>query len=258
MSLGLELHSKEPLLYPILQDMNEGIILADASHNMIFYNESAEKILATPLDKFLGQNVYEISAEFAFSSILKSQQFLPTHKLINGEEINITKGLIEVSPDNYFIYFILSPVNTFNDIHLQTLLNNPYEGIAIFDQNYRLIYANELCYSSFGCDNEEQLADEFITSLIPLTLFSESINKARPIYEAITIKSRTIGLIYLPIIRHNHLAGIIVKSSLFPQQERNWGDLVEEYNSGATYNLDYIVGQSEFIKQQREFAQKAL
>lgn len=258
MSLSLELHSKELLLYPILQTVSEGIILADASLNMIFYNESAEKILATQLDKFLGKNIDQIRPEFTIDSMLKNHQGLTqTRAFINDEEINLTKGLIKVAPDNFYCYLILSSVNTFNDIQLQSLINNPYEGIAVFNHNSRLIYANELCYNFFGCENSEQLSDE-LASLIPLTLLSESINKARPMAETITIKSRTIELIYLPIIRHNNLAGIIVKSSLTSRQERNWGHLVEEYNSGtATYYLDHIVGNSEAINKQKEFAKKA-
>lgn len=258
MSLGLELHSKELFLSPILEGVSEGIILADTSLNMIFYNESAEKILSTPLDKFLGQNIDKIRPEFTINSMLKNHQRLTqTREFINGEEINLTKGLIEVAPDIFYTYIILSSVDTFNDIQLQSLINSPYEGIAVFNQHSRLIYANDLCYSFFGCDNNEQLSDE-LTSIIPLTLLSESINKARPMAETITIKSRIIELIYLPIIRHNHLLGIIVKSSLTSREERNWGHLVEEYNSGtATYYLDHIIGNSEIIKQQKEFAKKA-
>ena len=52
MSLNLELHSKEFLFYPILQNIDEGILITDTSLQVIFFNEHAEKS-TTSMQKIL-------------------------------------------------------------------------------------------------------------------------------------------------------------------------------------------------------------
>ncbi len=258
MSLGLELHSKELLLYPILQSVDEGIILSDASLNLIFYNDNAEKILATELDKYLGKHIDTIRPEFKINSmVINNEKISHSLESINGEEVKITRGIVEVSPDTFYSYLILSPVESFNDNQLRSLMDSPYEGIAVFNQNLRLIYANNLCYGFFACETKEELAEEF-TSVIPHTLLAESITKSKPMAETIIVKSRTIELIYLPIVRHELTVGVIVKSSMTSRRERNWGQIVAEFNNGtANYYLSHISGSNKLLNEQKILATKA-
>lgn len=259
MSLNLELHSKELLLYPILQNVDEGILITDTSLNVIFFNEHAEKIYHTDAEDIIGKHVDTLKPSLNLETMIKNQQRLLRDKeFINGNEVVIIKGMLELAPDKFAAYAILHNTYSLEENQLNSLLQSPYEGIAVFDENLRLLYANEVCFRFFKCTSKNELYDE-LTPLIPRTSLNDCMNKAKPVGgELVTARGKLFELIFLPIVRYNRTIGIIVKAIPAYRQERTWGQMVEQYNHGtAQYYFESIVGNSQALVEQKELAAKA-
>lgn len=259
MSLNLEVHAKELLLYPILQNVDEGILITDTSLNVVFFNEHAEKIYHTDADDIIGKHVDTLKPSLNLETMIRDQQRLVRDKVfINGDEVVVIKGLLELAPDKFSAYAILRNTFSMEEIQLQSLLQSPYEGITVFDENLRLLYANEVCFRFFKCNTKTELYDE-ISSLIPRTSLNNSLAKAKPIAgELVTVRGKLFELIFLPIVRYNHTIGMIVKGVPALHQERTWGQMVEQFNHGtAQYYLESIVGNNQALVRQKELAAKA-
>ncbi|MGS0763604.1 sigma 54-interacting transcriptional regulator [Syntrophomonas curvata] len=259
MSLNLELHSKKLLLYPILQNIDEGILITDTSLNVIFFNEHAEKIYHTDAEDIIGKHADTLKPSLNLEAMIRDQQRLVRDKtFINGDEVAVIKGLLELAPDKFAAYAILHNTFSMEEIQLKSLLQSPYEGIAVFDENLRLLYANEVCFRFFKCNGKNELHNE-LSSLIPRTSLNNSIVKAKPVAgELVTARGRLLELVFLPIVRYNRTIGIIVKGIPSHRQERTWGQMVEQYNHGtAQYYFESIVGSSQALVKQKELAAKA-
>ncbi len=259
MSLNLELHSKKLLLYPILQNIDEGILITDTSLNVIFFNEQAEKIYHTDAETIMGKHADTLNPSLDLEAMIREQQRLIRAKaIINGDEVMVVKGLLELAPDKFAAYAILHNAFSKEEIQLQSLLQSPYEGIAVFDENLRLLYANETCFRFFKCNNKNELYHE-LSSLIPLTNLNNSMLKAQPTAgDLVTVRGKLVELMFLPIVRSNRTIGIIVKGIPIYRQERTWGQMMEQYNQGtAQYYLESIVGDNQALVKQKELAAKA-
>jgi transcriptional regulator with PAS, ATPase and Fis domain len=259
LSLNLEMHAKELLLYPILQNVDEGILITDTSLNVVFFNQHAEKIYHTDADDIIGKHVDTLKPSLNLETMIRDQQRLVKDKaFINGDEVLVIKGLLELAPDKFSAYAILRNTSSMEEIQLKSLLQSPYEGITVFDENLRLLYANEVCFRFFKCSTKAELSDE-ISALIPRTSLNDSLTMAKPVAgELVTLRGKLFELIFLPIVRSNHTIGMIVKGIPAVHQERNWGQMVEQYNRGtAQYYLDSIVGNNPALVKQKELAAKA-
>lgn len=259
MSLNLELHSKELLLYPILQNIDEGILITDTSLNVIFFNEHAEKIYHIDAEDILGKHVDTLKPSLNLEAMIRDQQRLVRNKeFINGDEVVIIKGLLELAPDKFAAYAILRNTFSMEENQLNSLLQSPYEGIAVFDDNLRLLHANDVCFRFFKCNNKNELYDA-LSSLIPRTSLNDSMVKAKPLAgELVTARGRLLELVFLPIVRYNRTIGMIVKGIPTYRQERTWGQMVEQYNHGtAQYYFESIVGNNRALVEQKELAAKA-
>ena len=204
MALNLELHSKEFLLYPILQNINEGIIITDTSLQVIFFNEHAEKIYNIDAEDIIGQHVDTLKPSLNLEVMINNQQQLvKDKKFINGDEVVIVKGVLELTPGKLAVYAILHSTYSMEENQLNSLLQTPYEGIAVFNDNLRLIYANDVCFRFFKCNSKNELYDELV-SLIPRTSLQDSMSKAKPIAgEIIKLRGKLFELVFLPVIRYN-------------------------------------------------------
>lgn len=259
MSLNLEQYTKELLLYPILQNINEGIIITDTSQTTIFFNENAEKIYNIEASDILGKHIDTLKPPLNFSRMIENRQRLVHNKeFINGEQINITKGILELSPGTFCCYAVLQGDNSMEDSQLSSLLHSPYEGIVIFDLNLRPIYANEVCYRFFKCKSKNELIDE-LTPIIARSNLEDSLTKAKPMAgETVSIHGHIFEFLYLPIIRHGRIIGVIAKSVPVFRQEQTWEQLVEQYNLGtASYSFDHIVGYNPGILELKELSTRA-
>ncbi len=259
MSLNLELHSKEFLLYPIFQNIDEGMLITDTSLQVIFFNEHAEKIYHIDAEDIIGQHVDTLKPSLNLEAMINNQQRLVKDKeFINGDEVVVVKGLLELAPGKFAAFAILRSTYTVVENQLNSLLQTPYEGIAVFNDNLRLLYANDVCFRFFKCNSKTELYDE-LASLIPRTSLQDSMSKAKPIAgEIINLRGKFFELVFLPVIRHNRSVGIIVKGIPTYRQERTWGQMIEQYNHGtAQYYLNSIIGSNKELLVQKELATKA-
>lgn len=257
MSLNLELHPRELLLFPILQNIDEGIIITDTFLNVTFFNENAEKIYGVEARQIIGKHVDILKPRLNLHTLCKNhQRFSKAKELINGNEVLISKGLLEISPDSFISYAILHIIDTFEEKQLNSLLQSPYEGIIVFDDKLHLLYANDTCYRFLKCKNQNELYEK-LGSLIPRTSIDESLQKARPMSgELLAIRGYSVRLVYLPIVRYNRSVGVIVKSTLISHFPGGTA-IIEEKTEGGRYYLDNIVGNSRSIIEQKELATKA-
>ncbi|WP_054693230.1 sigma 54-interacting transcriptional regulator [Syntrophomonas palmitatica] len=259
MSLNIELHSKELLLYPILQNIDQGILITDTSFNVIFFNEKAEQIFQLKAEDILGKSADTLKPSLLFNRMIENHQRLVYDQVfVDGEQYVLTKGLLELSPDTFAAYAIAKPVDNIEDSHFNSLMQSPYEGILVFDENLRLIYANQTCYQFFKSKSQNELYDE-IAPILLNTRIEDALLKAKPMTgDSVSVKGHYFDLVYLPIIRHGHPVGIIAKSLPLFRNERTWGQLVEEYNQGtANYYFQNIVGDNASLVEQKELATRA-
>lgn len=137
MSLNIELHSKELLLYPILQNIDQGILITDTSFNVIFFNEKAEQIFQLKAEDILGKSADTLKPSLLFNRMIENHQRLVYDQVfVDGEQYVLTKGLLELSPDTFAAYAIAKPVDNIEDSHFNSLMQSPYEGILVFDETY--------------------------------------------------------------------------------------------------------------------------
>ena len=163
LSLNLELHSKEFLLYPILQNIDEGILITDTSLQVIFFNEHAEKIYHLDAEDIIGQHVDTLKPNLNIEAMINNQQrLLKDKEFINGDEVVVIKGLLELAPGKFAAYAILRNSYSMEENQLDSLLQTPYEGIVVFNDNLRLIYANDICFRFFKCNSKNELYDELV------------------------------------------------------------------------------------------------
>lgn len=260
MSLNLELHSHDLLLYPILQNIDEGILITDTSLNIIFCNENAGKILGLNPNQILGQNVDCLKPHLTFDNIIKDQhRIVKDIKVINEDEVNVTRGLLEIRPKCYAAYAILHTIDSFKEYQLNSLLQTPYEGIAVFDKNAHLLYSNEVCRGFFPSNSSSEL-NQKMSALIPWTNLQQAIDRGKTFStEVLSPDGQALRLVFLPIVSHNRSLGVIVKSSPVELSRINeWEQLLEQYQQGtARYSLSHIVGNNQLICEQKALAAKA-
>jgi len=118
-----ELHSLDLIINPILHNVNEGILITDIFQNVIFMNENAEKIFYIDAVDVLGKHVDLLAPSLEFHSMIsKRELYLQQKEFIEGNEIIIRKGLVEVNPNSFICYAIFRVIDSFEDEQLNSLL----------------------------------------------------------------------------------------------------------------------------------------
>ncbi len=258
MSYKADMHALDLIMNPILHNVNEGILITDTFQNVIFMNESAEKIFNIDSSNVLGKHVDLLKPSLKFYDMIsKRELYLQEKEFIKGNEVIIRKGLLEVNPNSFVCYAIFRVIDSFEDDQLNSLLQSPYEGIAVFDDHARFLWANEVCYKYFKCRSKDDLKEN-LTSLIPHSSLRISIEEARPLFgRTISNTGRALDLVYLPIIRSNRTIGVIVKST-FSAFNIAAHDIQREPDHGsARYSLEDIAGSNIDIIKQKKLAIKA-
>jgi PAS domain-containing protein len=167
MSHHQDFHGYDLIMNPILHNVNEGILITDTFQNIIFMNESAEKIFNIDASSIIGKHVDLLKPGLQFHSMISQRELYVQEKaFIKGNEVIIRKGLLEVSPNAFVCYAIFRVIDSFEDDQLNSLLQNPYEGIAVFDEHGRFLWANEVCYKYFKCRSKEDVKEN-LAALIP-------------------------------------------------------------------------------------------
>ncbi|NLW91707.1 MAG: sigma 54-interacting transcriptional regulator [Syntrophomonadaceae bacterium] len=255
----MDLYAKELLLYPILRNINEGIILTDTSHTTVFFNERAEDIYGLTAASVIGKHIDNIKPRLYFSQMINNRQRLIEDKeFINGKQINITKGLLELAPGQFACYAILQQDDRLEDYQLSSFLQSPYEGIVIFDLNLYPVFANDVCYRFLKCKTKDELINE-LNPIVARSNLEDSLNRGKPMAgQMVSIRGQMLEVLYLPVIRQGRAVGIIAKTVPVFRPEPSWGELVDQYNLGtASYSFDHIVGNDPKMVQLKELSSRA-
>ncbi len=258
MSYNADMHVLDIIMNPILHNVNEGILITDTFQNVIFMNESAETIFNIDSSNVLGKHVDLLKPSLAFHDMIgKRELYLQEKEFIKGNEVIIRKGLLEVKPNSFVCYAIFRVIDSFEDDQLNSLLQSPYEGIAVFDDHARFLWANEVCYKYFKCRSKEDLKEN-LTSLIPHSNLRNSIEEARPLFgRTISSTGKALDLVYLPIIRSNRTIGVIVKSTFTVLNPAPFDYQRDPLNGNARYSLEDIAGSNKDLIKQKKLAIKA-
>lgn len=259
MSLNHELQATGYMLYPILQNIDEGLVITNTDLEITFINDKAMRLFDIIGQNFMGQPVDSLKPNLEFGKMLKNQQhYQQDYVTMSGYKVLINKALLEAPGGNYAAYALLHCMDQFQDYELNTLLENPYEGIVVVDDQARLIYANQACYRFFDCTHMNQLTDE-LAALVPRINLRQCLETGRPMAsDLITIRDQRLELIYLPITRDDKSLGVIIKSHPYYRAENTWTTIVEDYKKGtARYYLEDIIGQHESIEQKKTLVRKA-
>jgi len=167
---------------------------------------NTQKNLPHRREDIIGQHADNLKPGLNFEAMISNQQQLVKDKeIINGDEVVVVKGLLELAPGNFAAYAILRNTYSIEESQLNSLLQTPYEGIVVFNDNLHLIYANDVCFRFFKCNSKNELYDELI-SLVPRTSLQDSMKKAKPVAgKIINLRGKLFELVFLPVIRYNGL-----------------------------------------------------
>lgn len=259
MSLNYELQATGFMFYPILQNIDEGLVMTNTDLEIAFINDKAMRLFDIEGQNLMGQPVDSLKPKLEFGKMLKNQQhYQQDYVTMSGYNVLINKALLEAPGGNYAAYAILHCMDQFQDYELNTLLENPYEGILVMDDHAKLIYANQTCYRFFDCTHMNQLTDE-LAALVPRINLRQCLETGQPMAgELITIRDQRLELVYLPITRNNKPLGVIIKSRPYYRTAHTSTAIVEDYKRGtARYYLEDIIGHHESIQQQKMLARKA-
>ncbi|MDD3023451.1 MAG: sigma 54-interacting transcriptional regulator [Syntrophomonadaceae bacterium] len=123
MSLNLELHSPE-LFYPVLENINDGILITDSFFNILFINQKAANILGIKPQDILKKNAESVNPIFKLNLLLQNkEQKLKSVESINNSDIIVTRGLIGIESDSFICYIILHKQEHFADEHMHLFLD---------------------------------------------------------------------------------------------------------------------------------------
>lgn len=259
MNLNFQPHSLETSLNPFFKHIDEGLLLTDPSFHVVYFNETAERLYGVKRTDIIGRHVQALRPDLKFQDMLQNREFYKKERThIREHEVAVNKGLVELSQGLHAAYAVLHPVDSFKYYQLNSLLENPYEAIVVFNQTGKLVYANQVCYQYLKCSSEQQI-ESILASLLPPQHIEQSIQHGKALRgENIKIQGKNIELLYLPIIRNSQSIGLIIKSIPRSNKSEYQSSLSEHTHKGsARYTLENIVGENPFIIQQKEIARKA-
>lgn len=123
MSLNLEFNSAELFFYPLLESINDGILITDPI-NIVFINKAAAGILGVKPDDVLGKNAESFIPVLNPNLLLHDQEkLIKSVVYINHSEIMLTRGLITFKPASLACFIILQKRDHFVDEHMHLFLD---------------------------------------------------------------------------------------------------------------------------------------
>ncbi len=261
MPQNVELNSRDygMLFNSILQNIDEGILLIDNSLKIVFCNENAGKIVGFSPRQLIGQDIDCLKPLINLDATFVTDRANREIQTINDEEIDVSQSSLEIRPGCFFTFVVLRNMENFKEYQLNSFLQTPYEGIAVFDKNAHLLYANEVFRESFPtCSGHELI--QTIDTLIPWTNLQQAIERGNTLStDVLSPDGQALKMVFLPITRHNRNLGIIVKSNRVELNQTNeWEQLLEQYRQGtAKYTMNNIVGNNRHIRKQKALAARA-
>ncbi|MEN6324796.1 MAG: sigma 54-interacting transcriptional regulator [Syntrophomonas sp.] len=124
MFFDFEFNSPELFFYPILENINDGILITDSSLNIVFINKLAGRIMGVNPHDVIGKNAESLNPDFKVNLFRQSQERMQKSVIsINNSEITLIRGLIELNRDSFASYIILHKQDHFEDEHMHMFLD---------------------------------------------------------------------------------------------------------------------------------------
>ena len=142
------------MLYEVITNMQEGLLILDSQQRIISINESAKSVISYGYTrKFTGQT---------FISVCRNQRILEAiNKVINTK----TNNFIDIEKNKQFYKFFLSPVIS---------ENNNFQGVIIFIVNATA----EIKNSKMRRDFASNVSHELKTPLTSINGFAEMLKSS--------------------------------------------------------------------------------
>lgn len=124
MSFNFKISDPELFFYPVLENINDGILITNPSLNIIFINKTAAGILGVMPQEVLGKNADFLNPDFKLNLLLQGRErFVKGVISIKNSEITLIRGLAEFKPDSFACYIILQKQDHFEDEHMHMFLD---------------------------------------------------------------------------------------------------------------------------------------
>ncbi|MGE5397002.1 MAG: sigma 54-interacting transcriptional regulator [Chitinophagales bacterium] len=258
MSLRLEAISEEMVLFPILDSITEGLVIVDPDLKILFVNSTAEQFLQVAASKIVGECCSELFPQLGLEkSLVHNGRNSTSTAWINDRCYMVNAGLIGSKSQKFGAYAILRPLENLPRQHLETFLENPYEGILIIDRVGNITFANQVCYSFLNSHQLDDLRNK-VEPFLPNDCLNQVLLSGKPVSgDSVLIKDQKIDITYLPVMEDEFAVGVIVKCRV-ASSARDWNYYIEKLSNGtARYSIKDIIGCNPQLLAQKEMARRA-
>ncbi|NLJ34463.1 MAG: sigma 54-interacting transcriptional regulator [Firmicutes bacterium] len=147
---------------------------------------------------------------------------------------------------------------------LETIFDNPYEGILVVDENGYIVIINNAYVEFLGLESANDIIGKHVTEAIDNTRLHIVIKTRKPeVFQLQTINNRNILCNRIPIMQDGELIGAfchilfqddsdlsaLAKRIAYLQSELEYYRDELAYPSGARYTIDSIVGNSKKVRE---------
>jgi len=265
----------------VLESINNGVLVIDNQGTTIFCNKSGEDILGYSANQILGKSIKSFIPNSRTYEVLKTGKSEIVHRLAYGTKILKTNfkqrvfndkkiGAVAVFQDITELEAITKKLNETEQLKatLDAIIENTYEGIAVIDNEERIIIINEFYLDLIGLSLKEVIGRHILevspTSGLPNTLKTGLVQMGEPW----KIGNQTFLVTRAPIKQNGKIIGAIGKilfkdmniAKMFAKKvmlmEDNLKYYKEELYSSQEAFQD-IIGKSDKITEAKTFALRA-
>ncbi|MGI6486621.1 MAG: sigma-54 interaction domain-containing protein [Tepidanaerobacteraceae bacterium] len=149
---------------------------------------------------------------------------------------------------------------------LETIFNNPYEGILVVDKSGYIVMMNR-AYGDFLGIDPHVVKDKHVTKVIENTRLHIVVKTGKPeVFQLQSINDRNIVCNRIPILRNGKILGAychilfqdtsdlkaLAKRIAYLQSELEYFKNELKHDQGTRYNIDCIIGNSPKIRQLKD------
>ena len=258
----------------LLNSTHNGIIAIDTQGYIQFVNPAAEEMFSLKEEEYLGKPVTVLNPHSPLLEVLeRSQPLVAQRERIGGAQVvsnntpvivdNQLVGAIAVYQDITRLESVageLEEVKRLKSI-LDAIVENPYEGVMVIDENCRIIMVNQYYAEVLGRSKEEIIGRP-VEEVVPNTQLPKVLKNGEPqIGELFSINNLDIIVMRVPIVKDGKIIGAMGKSLLSANEAQklfksiqNLQDQLDFFREevqrewSSRYTFDHIVGNSRSMQ----------
>lgn len=258
----------------LLNSTHNGIVAIDAQGYIQFINQAAEEMFQIDSEGFLGRHVSDLNPASPLLEVLNTgkpqlairEQFNDTVVVSNCTPVivdNLVVGAIAVFQDITRLESIageLEEVKRLKSV-LDTIVENPYEGVMVIDEECRITMVNNKYAEVLGREKKDIIGKP-VWEIVPNTRLPEVLETEEPqIGELWQINNLDYIIMRVPIKKDGKIIGAMGKSLLTANEAQvlvkkiqNLQDQLDFFREevrrewSSRYNFDHIVGSSRTMQ----------